>query len=104
MIRNLNLSGGLTIARPRDLIRAFVEHWYDMYDGVPVAQDNELRSSDIALSTMLMSRISGVTAGYILRIKEPIEDGLAKTGPDRDSVPSRWTSSPAPGRNATTQE
>src|SRR5947209_17541841 len=84
MTNALKLSGGLTIARPRDLIRAFVQHWYDKYDGVPVAQNNELRASDIALSTMLMSRISGVTAGYILRIKEPIEDGLAKIGPDRD--------------------
>ncbi len=76
--RPLELPSGLKIDRPRRLILAFVDHWYEMYDGVHVAQDNQLRASDIALSTMLMSRISGVTAGYILRIKAPIEDGLTR--------------------------
>jgi hypothetical protein len=74
----MKLLSKLNIPNPRKLILAFVEHWYPVYDGVPVAQDNDLRASDIALSTMLMSRISGVTAGYIFRAKEPIEDGLAK--------------------------
>lgn len=80
----MKLASGLKIAEPRKLILAFVEHWYSVYDGVPVAQDNVLRASDIALSTMLMSRISGVTGGYIFRVKEPIEDGLAKIPTDVD--------------------
>jgi hypothetical protein len=84
MVRVVKLSNGWTIACPSNLIRAFVEHWYDMYDGVQVVQDNELRAEEVALSTMLMSRISGLTAGYLVRIKESIEDGLSKIGPDCD--------------------
>jgi hypothetical protein len=80
----MKLASGLIITEPRKLICAFVEHWYDKYDGVPVAQDSEFQASDIAISTMLMSRISGVTGGYILRVKEPIEDGLARIPPNLD--------------------
>jgi hypothetical protein len=80
----MKLPSGLKISEPRKLMLAFVEHWYDKYDGVPVEQDNELRASEIALSTMLMSRISGVTGGYILCIKEAIEAGLAKVPTNGD--------------------
>jgi len=74
----MKLASGLRIANPKKVILAFVEHWYPVYDGVPVAQDDELRASEIALSTMLMSRISGVTGGYIWRARAPIEMALAK--------------------------
>jgi hypothetical protein len=74
----MKLVSKLNIPNPRKLILAFVEHWYPVYDAVPVDQDNELSASDIALSTMLMSRISGVTGGYIFRATEPINAALKK--------------------------
>jgi hypothetical protein len=77
----VKLASGLKIADPCKLILAFVEHWYPMYDGVQVLEDNELRVTDIALSTMLNSQISGNTAGVIFRERKPIEDALAGIPP-----------------------
>jgi hypothetical protein len=81
---NVKLASGLKIADARKLILAFVEHWYPMYDGVQVLQDNELCVTDIALSTMLNSRISGNTAGVIFRKREPVEAALAEIPPRMD--------------------
>ena len=72
------LQSGLVIPNPEGVILEFVHDWYPMYDGVAVAQDNELRVIEIALSTMLMSRISGVTAGEIWRKRRPVEEGLSE--------------------------
>jgi hypothetical protein len=80
----MKLASGLKIADARKLILAFVEHWYSIYDGVPVLRDNELRITDIALSTMLNSRISGTTARLIFREKEPVEAALVEIPPDVD--------------------
>jgi Family of unknown function (DUF6308) len=77
----MKLASGLEIADPRKLILAFVEHWYPMYDAVKVLEDNELRVTDIALSTMLNSRISGNTAGVIFRERKPVEAALAGIPP-----------------------
>ena len=77
----MKLASGFYIAHPRKLVLAFVKHWYPMYDGVQVLQDNELRAPDIALSTMLNSRISGNTAGVIFREREPVEAALKEIPP-----------------------
>lgn len=58
---------GFEVENPRELLLGFVHHWYPLYDGVEVAEDSELRVSEIALSTMLNSRISGNTGGAIWR-------------------------------------
>ncbi len=80
----MKLASGLKIADARKLILAFVEYWYPLYDGVQVLQDNELRITDIALSTMLNSRISGNTARVIFREREPVEAALAEIPPNVD--------------------
>ena len=36
----MKLASGFYIAHPRKLVLAFVKHWYPMYDGVQVLQDN----------------------------------------------------------------
>ena len=81
---NMKLPSGLKIAKPRKLILAFVQHWYPMYDAVPVMEDNELRVADIALSTMLNSRISGNTGGAIFRQRETVQAALAGIPPNLD--------------------
>lgn len=58
---------GFEVENPRELLFGFVRDWYPMYDGVEVPQDNELRITEIALSTMLNSRISGNTGADIWR-------------------------------------
>lgn len=80
----MELASGLKINNPRKLILAFVEHWYPMYDGVQVPEDNELRVVEIALSTMLNSRISGITGGAIYREKQAVEEALAAVPPSVD--------------------
>jgi uncharacterized protein DUF6308 len=82
----MRLKSGLTIKNPRKMIRAFVKHWYEMYDGVSVEHDNQLRIPDIALSTMLMSRISGMTGGEIWRNRKQVEDALAEIPSDIDPL------------------
>jgi hypothetical protein len=80
----MRLASGLRIANPRRLILAFAKHWYHMYDGVHVPKDDELRVVEIALSTMLNSRISGNTAGVIFRKKQAVKEALAAVPPDVD--------------------
>jgi hypothetical protein len=72
----ITLASGLEIPDPRSTIREFVQEWYPMYDGVPVPHDNELRVPEIALSTMLNSRISGNTAGAVWQARRPVEEAL----------------------------
>ncbi len=98
----MRLAGGLKIGNPRGLLRAFVEHWYPMYDGVPVAHDSRLTVPDIALSTMLNSRTSGNTAGAIWRAREQVEQGLTKIPANIDvlGVPA---DAPIPGADGISQ-
>jgi hypothetical protein len=74
----MRLRSGLEIGNPRKLLRAFIRQWYPMYDGVAVAQDNQLLVTDIALSTMMNSRLGGTTGALIYRARGPIESGLSK--------------------------
>jgi hypothetical protein len=86
----MQLATKLRIKNPRALLLAFVQHWYPMYDGVEVPQDNQLRVVEIALSTMLNSRISGNTAGDTWRGRRSVEAALAgiPTGLDVLDVPA----------------
>lgn len=74
----MRLRSGLEVNNPRKLLRSFVRQWYPMYDGVPVLQDNRLHVTDIALSTMMNSRIGGTTGALLHRARHTIESGLAK--------------------------
>jgi hypothetical protein len=74
----MKLASGLKIDDPRKLLSAFVRIWYPMYDGVLVKQDSKLTVPDIALCTMLNSRMSGNTGGEIWSARKEIEAGLAK--------------------------
>ncbi len=81
---------GFQVENPRELLFRFVHHWYPLYDGVAVAEDNELRAIEIALSIMLNSRISGNTGGDIWRKARPqVEEALAgiRIGVDLLDVP-----------------
>jgi hypothetical protein len=78
MASSIRLKSGLEIRDPEGTILEFARQWYPFYDGVPVPMDNELRVVEIALSAMLMSRISGVTGAEIWRQKQPVEDGLSE--------------------------
>ena len=80
----MKLPSGLEIPNPRELILSFVRGWYPMYDGVPIEADNQLRVIEIALSTMLNSRISGNTASAIWLAREPIEAAMAMIPSDVD--------------------
>jgi hypothetical protein len=98
----VKLASGLKIADARKLILAFVEHWYPMYDGVQVLQDNELRVVEIALSTMLNSRISGNTAGAIFRERQAVEDALVSIPPGADLLDVK-SGGDIPGANGISQ-
>lgn len=74
----MRLRSGLEVNDPRKVLRSFVKQWYAMYDGVPVPQDNRLYVTDIALSTMMNSRLGGTTAAHLYRARQPVESGLAK--------------------------
>jgi hypothetical protein len=70
---------GFVVRNPLELLIGFVRHWYPMYDGVQVPQDNSLRVTEIALSTMISSRISGNTGGAIWRdARCAVEKALAE--------------------------
>ena len=73
----MHLASGLEIENPGELLLGFVRRWYAMYDGVPVEQDSQLRVIEIALSTMLNSRISGNTGALIREKRQPVEAALA---------------------------
>jgi hypothetical protein len=95
----MRTASGFVVENPRELLAGFVFHWYAMYDGIVVAEDNELRVPEIALSTMLNSRISGNTAGAIWLARGPVEEALAEipAGLDLLDVPE---SEPIPGEQA----
>ena len=81
---------GFEVENPRELLFGFVHDWYPMYDGVDVAQDNELRIIEIALSIMINSRISGNTGGEIWqKARTGVEEALAniRVGVDLLDVP-----------------
>src|SRR5260221_413234 len=83
-IATMLTASGIVVANPHELLCGFACHWFPMYDAVEVPQDNELRVQEIALSTMLNSRISGNTAGEIWRAREPVEAALAEIPPRVD--------------------
>jgi hypothetical protein len=81
---------GFHVDNPSELLVGFVHHWYPLYDGVSVAEDNELRVIELALSTMLNSRISGNTGGEIWRqARKQLAEALAgiRVGVDLLDVP-----------------
>lgn len=92
----MRLKSGLVIDEPRALIRGFVREWYPMYDGVTVATDNQLRIVEIALSTMLNSRISGNPAGEIWLKRDAVEAALTRISSDTDLL-SVGLGQPIPG-------
>jgi Family of unknown function (DUF6308) len=75
----MHLHSGLDIPDPWESLSQMRDRWYDAYDGVPVATDNQLRVSEIALSVMLNSRISGNTAFDVWENRAPIEQALRDT-------------------------
>ena len=81
----MQTASGFRVRNPRTLLIGFVNHWYPMYDGVEVAQDNQLRVVEIALSTMLNSRISGNTGEAIWRkARATVEASLSQIPPHID--------------------
>ena len=73
------------VEKPHELLLGFVRKEYELYDGVEVPQDNELRVVEISLSTMLNSRISGNTGGAIwLEARTHVEEALADIRPGVD--------------------
>src|SRR5271155_2638435 len=62
---DMRLASGLEIPEPMQHLEDLRTRWYPLYDGSWVEQDNELRSSEIALCVCLNSRISGNTVWNI---------------------------------------
>ena len=94
---------GFEVVRPLELLRGFVRNWYPMYDGVEVPEGNHLRIVEIALSTMLNSRISGNTGAEIWRrSRVSVESALSgiPAGLDLLDVPG---SSSIPGEGGISQ-
>jgi hypothetical protein len=86
----MRTTSGFEVEKPREVLFGFVREEYDIYDGVKVAQDNELRVVEIALSAMLNSRISGNTGGEIWRKERTnVEEALAeiRAGVDLLEIP-----------------
>ena len=85
---------------PRELLAGFIRHWYPMYDGVDVRQDERLRIEEIALSTMLNSRISGNTGGRIcVETRAVVEEQLSHIPPGIDLLDVSHTAE-IPGEHA----
>jgi hypothetical protein len=80
----VKLASGLEIANPLKLLLAFVKHWYSLYDGVTVKQDNELPAIKIILTAMRMSRTAVFTGIRIHRARQKIEEALAAIPPNLD--------------------
>ncbi len=80
----MRLASGLEIKNPRKVLLGFVHTSYHIYDGVVVEQDNQLRPTEIALSVMLNSRISGNTGLAIWKARAPVEAALADIPSDVD--------------------
>ena len=74
----MQTASGFSVENPLELLLGFVNHAYPMYDGVEVAQDHKLRVVEIALSTMLNSRISGNTGGKIWLKRATVEASLSQ--------------------------
>jgi Family of unknown function (DUF6308) len=74
----MQTASGFSVENPLQLLRGFVNDVYPMYDGIEVAQDNQLRVVEIALSTMLNSRISGNTGGKIWTNRAIVEASLSQ--------------------------
>ncbi len=92
----MKLASGIRIDDPQKLLCACVRIWYPMYDGVPVKHDSRLTVPDIALCTMLNSRMSGNTGGVIWSARKEIEAGLAKV-PAADDLFDVPKGGPIPG-------
>jgi len=76
---------GFEVEKPQELLFGFVREEYELYDGVEVPEDNQLRVAEIALSTMLNSRISGNTGAAIWReARTRVEEALADIRPGVD--------------------
>lgn len=80
----MQTASGFNVLNPRKLLLRFVNDVYPMYDGVEVAQDNQLRIVEISLSTMLNSRISGNTGGKIWLKRAAVEASLSHIPPKID--------------------
>ena len=97
----MQTASGFSAEDPLELLLGFVKHWYLMYDGVEVAQDHQLRVMEIALSTMLNSRISGNTGEEIWRKARTTVEAFSPryhristslTSPPMSPFPVRWLS------------
>jgi hypothetical protein len=80
----VKLATGLEIAHPRKLLFAFVRHWYPLYDGITVTQDNELPAIGLILASMRMSRTSVFTGIRVHRARHKIGEALATIPRDLD--------------------
>lgn len=99
----MQTGSGFRVKNPLELLMGFVNDWYPMYDGVEVAQDNQLRVVDIALSIMLNSRISGNTGAAIWRTaRTTVKASLSQIPPHIDllNIPPN---EPIPGETAIEQ-
>lgn len=73
----MRLRSGLCVRNPLRELGKMVRRWYPVYDGVCVQQDDELRPTEIVLSVMLNSRISGDTGALIWQHRREVERHLA---------------------------
>lgn len=80
---NVLLTNGTEIIdADRKLIR-FMESEYELYDGVPVAQDSTLSLFDILLSIMMNSRLDTASkVQSIWKSKKPVEEALNRIPTD----------------------
>jgi hypothetical protein len=94
---------GFQVRKPRELVIGFIRHWYPMYDGVKVPENNVLRVMEIALSVMLNSRISGNTGGVIWRdARKQVEAALAIIPRGKDLLDEPGEA-PVPGESGISQ-
>lgn len=74
---DLFLLSGLHIHISEENFLRFAQNSFSTYDGEPITENNCIRGVDIAISTMMNSRISGNTALEILKRRERINNVLA---------------------------
>src|SRR5262245_21356341 len=99
----MQTASGFRVTNPLELLMGFVNDWYPTYDGVAVAQDNQLRVVDIALSIMLNSRISGNTGAAIWHTARTTDKAALSQIPPSIDLLNIAPNEPIPGETAIEQ-
>lgn len=75
---NLHLCNGAEIIDADEKLLRFMQSEYELYDGIPVAEDSTLSLFGILLSIMMNSRLDTATnIQSIWRAKGPVEQAFA---------------------------